>query len=134
MIAQLVGHHGSHFVHELTGRRDLGPVRLLLGWVYLAALYPLLRRGWSWAPTRWARTVLDPVGRRSLDSFLIMTVVLVALPTVWAYDPRGWAGVGVAAVTLVVAWTWATWRDGQQVTRPTAHAPGPSAAAQTPVG
>jgi hypothetical protein len=105
------GQGGSELVETLTARRDLGPVRLLLGWVYLAALYPVLRRAWHRAPVRWARTVLDPVGRRSLDSFVLMTVVLVVLPTIWPYDHRGWAGVVVAAATLGTAWTWARWRD-----------------------
>ena len=127
VVGQLVVHlglaHGDSWgartLDLLTGRRDLGPVRFLLGWIYLAALYPLLRHGWTSWPVRWFRAVVDPVGRRSLDSFVIMTLVLIVLPTIWAYDMRSWSGVVVAVATLAAAWTWATWRDRQRSVRPT---------------
>jgi hypothetical protein len=63
---------------------------------------------------RVAYPVLSPVariGRHSLDCYLILSVVVLVLPVLYAYSPTGIVAVGVTFQALVLMFGWSLLRD-----------------------
>jgi hypothetical protein len=93
------------------GNADLGPGRIVLGWCMFLVLYHLLRAPLWRAPTRILALTVEPLGRRSLDSFVILSLFSLLLPVVAPYEPAGWDGTRWALIALAVCWAWAGYRD-----------------------
>ena len=124
---------GAHLLDWLTRRRGLGPVRFVLGWGLFVTTYSVLRARRDTTVVRRLGAVLGPLGRRSLDSFVIMTAVWILLPVVWPYRQSSLVGILASVLVLAADWCWSRFRDAQR--RPASPAsvlgqePGPSAAA-----
>jgi len=106
------GVDGEQFRWWLYGKGAMGPMRLIMALLALLVLYAVINavyeRGWSRPPL----SVVARIGRKSLDSFIISRLVIVALPlVVVSYDPTSWAAVGLALATLAAGWGWAVWRE-----------------------
>ena len=87
----------------------LGPGTILLAFAASAVIYP---------PCRWlvrrAGPLLSPIariGRHSLDCYLILSVAVIVLPSVFRYDTAGLLAVGVTVDLLVVMFLWCVLRD-----------------------
>jgi len=51
------------------------------------------------------------IGRRSLDCYLILSTVVIVLPSVYVYPPPGVVAVAVASTVLVLMFLWCLLRD-----------------------
>ena len=95
--------HAEMLVDKVT----LGPVRLVVAFVVVAALYAVFARVLRW--TR--RDVLRPLvstGARSLDSYVIQAACLLVIPALLV--PRPWSpnlAMGLALVVFAACWAWA---------------------------
>ena len=58
-----------------------------------------------------AVSFLGRIGRRSLDCYLILSVVVIVLPSVFVFPADGIVGVGVAFDVLAVMFLWCLLRD-----------------------
>jgi hypothetical protein len=105
------GEEGTELVGTIFGNGALGPGRILLGWCLFLVLYRLLHSMAAAPLSRALGAGIGPIGRRSLDAFVILTVFDLALAATGGYPSEGLVGMGWAAAALVVAWVWATYRD-----------------------
>jgi len=101
----------DHLVRAAFDKGTMGPGRLLLGWCAFSAGYYLLRHG------RWDRgqrllvVAFRRVGRRSLDSFVLLSIAVVVLGATAPYQEAGPVGMVWAAVVYAGIWSWAWFRD-----------------------
>lgn len=89
---------------------DAGPGRVLLAWLAFVVLY----RCTALATARLPRPLLAPlevVGRRSLDSFVILTVGTLLVAAVLPVDRSRVVSVAIAVAALVAMGVWAWSRD-----------------------
>jgi hypothetical protein len=97
---------------RLLAKFDLGPGVILFGVAGLIVIYAaasaLLRWRWAARAIRWS---LDVIGRRSLDSFVILCLAVILIPAVFPYAEARPEGNLVAFGVLLVAWAWALLRD-----------------------
>jgi hypothetical protein len=102
-------------VDELTRRAfdkgTDGPGRLLLGWCAFAVLYYLMQQGRDGRLHRLLVVAFRRVGRRSLDSFVLLSVAVVVLGAVAPYQTGSAVGIAAAVAVYVVIWCWAWLRD-----------------------
>jgi hypothetical protein len=92
-------------------KSTMGPGRLLLGWSAFAVLYYLLRHARPSRPLDLLVAAFGPVGRRSLDAFVLMCLADIILAVVAPYRETGPVGMAWAGVVLAVISCWARWRD-----------------------
>ncbi len=98
--------------HALTmvDKIDLGPVRVVVAFLVSATLYGLFRLVLRWT----SRDVLRPLvstGARSLDSYVLQAVALLAVPTLLVARP--WSpstAMIIAVVVFAACWAWAEFR------------------------
>ena len=102
---------------SLTDKVDLGPIRLAAAWLVIPTVYVVFRRLLQW----WRRDWLQPlvlVGARSLDSYVIQAVALIAIPTLLVMRP--WNEPLSTVITLAVfgvCWAWSWFRRRWQIDR-----------------
>ena len=87
----------------------LSPPTILMAFAAALVGYPICR-----ALVRRARPVASPIariGRHSLDCYIILSMAVIALPSLFRYDPAGPVGVGVTFDLLVVMFGWCLLRD-----------------------
>ena len=91
---------------ELTGKVHLGPIRALAAWLVVTAVYAVFRRLLQWSGHDWFAPLVM-VGARSLDSYVIQAVALVAIPMLFVFRPWGLGVSTVAALAVFAAcWGW----------------------------
>ena len=87
----------------------LAPTTILLAFAAALVGYPICR-----ALVRIAAPLGSPIariGQHSLDCYLILSVAVILLPSLYRYDPAGLIGVGVTIDLLVVMFGWCLLRD-----------------------
>ena len=87
----------------------LAPATILLAFAAALVGYPICR-----ALVRIAAPLASPIariGRHSLDCYLILSVSVILLPSLYRYDPSGLIAVGVTIDLLVVMFGWCLLRD-----------------------
>ncbi|MFZ2511919.1 MAG: OpgC domain-containing protein, partial [Gordonia sp. (in: high G+C Gram-positive bacteria)] len=100
---------------ELIGKVHLGPVRALAAWLVVTAVYAVFRRLLQWSGHDWFRPLVM-VGARSLDSYVIQALALVAIPMLFVFRPWGLGVSTVAAVAVFAGcWCWAEIRTGLRI-------------------
>lgn len=94
----------------LIDKRDAGPIRVVMAWAAFVLLYQavtwLLRR-----PSLPLIAPLERLGRRSLSSFVVLTLFAIAAGALGAAALPPQATAAVAVVALVGMERWARWRD-----------------------
>jgi hypothetical protein len=103
---------------ELTNKDLMGPVRLTASVAFYAAAYLILR---ALQQVKVLAQMLSPVtllGQRSLDSYLILSSVVLVLPSL--VEVEGWSRTAVllGCFTLLACVAWAAlrrWRDPLRV-------------------
>ncbi len=88
----------------------LGPGTILLAFAAVLVAYRVCR-----VLVRVAGPVVSPIGRigrRSLDCYLILSVVVILAPSVYRYSPTGLLAVAVTLGVLLVMFGWCLLRDG----------------------
>jgi hypothetical protein len=88
-----------------------GPGRLLLGWCAFTVLYYLMRQARDGRLQRLLVVAFRRVGRRSLDSFVLLSVAVVVLGAVAPYQTGSAVGIASAFALYAVIWCWAWVRD-----------------------
>jgi hypothetical protein len=106
-----------------------GPGRLLLGWCAFTVLYYLLRQGRGGRLQRLLVVAFRRVGRRSLDSFVLLSVAVVVLGAVAPYQTGSPIGIASAIAVYAVIWCWAWLRDSAACARLRSSAAGRAAPA-----
>ncbi|WP_269846135.1 OpgC domain-containing protein [Serinibacter arcticus] len=87
----------------------LGPGVIVLSGVALLVLRPVAR--WIAHTVPILAAVLERIGRRSLDCYIILSLAVIALPSIVVYDP-GSASANVVVLTALAAmWAWCRLRD-----------------------
>ncbi|GAC57650.1 hypothetical protein GOHSU_22_01100 [Gordonia hirsuta DSM 44140 = NBRC 16056] len=116
-VALFYGWRSGAFTHAtaLVSKVNLGPIRALAAWLVVTAVYVLFRRLLQWKYHVWSRPLVM-VGARSLDSYVIQALALVAIPMLVVFRPWG-PGVSTAVTVAVFAacWGWAEFRRHLQV-------------------
>lgn len=87
----------------------LAPATILLAFAAAIVGYPICR-----ALVRIAAPLASPIariGRHSLDCYLILSMAVILLPSLYRYDPAGLIAVGVTIDLLVVMFGWCLLRD-----------------------
>lgn len=116
-LVTVAGVRTGAFAHssELIGKVHLGPIRALAAWLVVTAVYAVFRRLLQWSGHDWFRPLVM-VGARSLDSYVIQAVALVAIPMLFVFRPWG-LGVSTVAALAVFAgcWCWAEVRKGLRI-------------------
>lgn len=101
---------------------NLGPGRILLGWCLFALLYAVVRHTEHMAAGALARTTFLDIGRRSLDGYVLLTLMFLALFVLAPYELDSTTGMLWAAAGLVLVRAWAALRasydDGRRTSRP----------------
>jgi hypothetical protein len=101
----------DQLVRAAFDKGTMGPGRLLLGWCAFAAGYCLLRHGRWDHLQRLLVVAFRRVGRRSLDSFVLLSIAVVVLGAAAPYQEAGSVGMVWAAVVYAWIWSWAWFRD-----------------------
>lgn len=101
---------------------DFGPGRLLLSLAAFPLAYVLLSALVARLPARTCSN-LAAIGRHSLDSFVILSLAIVVVPTVIDYSPSSLTAELVALGVIAAAWAWASARDRGLSTAPPRPAP-----------
>jgi hypothetical protein len=89
----------------------MGPGRLLLGWCVFTVLYYLLRHARLGPVQGLLLTAFGRVGRRSLDSFVLLSTAVVLSGALAPYQPASPVGMAWAAAVYAVIWCWAWGRS-----------------------
>ncbi|WP_454163035.1 OpgC domain-containing protein [Gordonia iterans] len=100
---------------DLIGKVGLGPLRALAAWLVVATVYGVFRRLLQWMRHDWFRPLVM-AGSRSLDSYVIQAVALLAVSTWIVFRPWG-AGLSTVIVVAVFAacWGWAEFRHRMEI-------------------
>ncbi len=106
--------HGTRYpwvpvVFEAFTEGTLGPGTLVMAFAALLVGYRVCRR-----VIRVAFPVISPVariGRRSLDCYLILSITVIVLPSVYVFPVTGIEAVGVTFDVLAVMFLWCLLRD-----------------------
>ena len=96
-------------VAEVFTEGTLAPATILLAFAAALVGYPICR-----ALVRIAAPLASPIariGQHSLDCYLILSVAVILLPSLYRYNPAGLIGVGVTIDLLVVMFGWCLLRD-----------------------
>ena len=107
-VVALVGVRSGAFAEnsDLISKVHLGPIRALAAWLVVTAVYVIFRRLLEWSGHDWFRPLVM-VGARSLDSYVIQAVALVAIPMLFVFRPWGLGVSTVAALAVFIAcWCW----------------------------
>lgn len=99
-------------VRTVFDNSTLGVGRIVLGWAVFAVLYRALRSRRAAVGVAPLARVCEPLGRRSLAAYVILTVFDLLLPSLAPYDTTGWIAVQWAVLVVGAAWLWSRWRDG----------------------
>nr|WP_269440779.1 OpgC domain-containing protein [Micromonospora tarapacensis] len=124
------GTTGARFTTWLLDKSALGPGRLILGWAAFVIAYRILDSAPVRRVARLLLTELERLGRRSLDSFVILSVAVAVLPTVTRVSTVSLAAQVSVFQVLVLCWLWAVLRDNWSA--PAATRGGPRPAEQEP--
>lgn len=102
---------------DLLGKVDLGLLRVVAAWLAVTTVYAVFRRLLQWMRHDWLRPLVM-AGARSLDSYVIQGVALLAIPAWIVFRPWG-AGLSTTIVLAVfaVCWGWAEVRRYAQIDR-----------------
>lgn len=95
----------------LFGNSELGPGTMVFGFLAVLVLYRLAALVCT---ARLGQALLLPLrllGRRSLDSYVLIAAVSIISPVVMVYRPDGWEGVALALCVLAAAIGWALARS-----------------------
>ena len=87
----------------------LGPATIALAFAAVLVAYRVCR-----FLVRVAGPMVSPIGRigrRSLDCYLILSVVVIIAPSVDRYSPTGLVAVAVTLAVLIVMFCWCLFRD-----------------------
>ncbi len=87
----------------------LGPGRILMAFAAVIVGYHVCR----WVLRTWP-PLLTPfalIGRRALDCYVLLSVVVIVLPSVLVYRASGWLAVGVTFDVLALMVGWCLLRD-----------------------
>lgn len=107
----LLGMDGEELRWALFNKGAMAPLRLVMALAAIAVLYAVVttvhERGWLRGPV----AVIARIGRKSLDSFVISRLALIALSVVFTYESGTWFGALTAVLTLAAGWLWAKWRE-----------------------
>lgn len=99
----------------LVDKVDLGPVRTVLSFLVVACVYGVFRVVLRWT----SRDLLRPLvstGARSLDSYVLQAVCLLAIPIVIVDRPwKPWLAAGIALAVFAACWAWAELRTRWRV-------------------
>ena len=95
----------------------LGPGTIALAFAAVLVAYRVCR-----FLVRVAGPMVSPIGRigrRSLDCYLILSVVVIIAPSVDRYSPTALVAVAVTLAVLIVMWGWCQFRDALAARRTT---------------
>ncbi len=98
----------------------LGAGRILMAFAAVIVGYHFCR--WllrSWPPLL---TPFALIGRRALDCYVLLSVVVIVLPSLLVYRASGWLAVGVTLDVLALMVGWCLLRD--RLRRPASHSSG----------
>ena len=97
----------------------LGIGTVLFAFVVVGALYGLLAP----AARRFPRTVfeLGRIGRRSLDCYIMLCILVITVPAFWVYDPTGRKAMVYAFGVMALMYGWCRLRDWRAARRAAAH-------------
>ena len=100
------------------GKSTLGIGQILLGFAVLLVLYRVLRSARTATVTAPLAALAEPLGRRSLAAYIILSGFDLLLGSFAPYEQSGLEGMQWAVVVIVVAWWWARLRDRYPVRLP----------------
>ncbi len=101
----------------------IGPGRIALAWCALLVVYRGLRSARTAVVRVPVGALCEPLGRRSLAAYVVLSVADLVLQVVDPYDSNGWAGVQWVVVTIGIAWAYARLRDAGRLRLPRARVP-----------
>jgi hypothetical protein len=107
----------------LFGSGQMGVGTVILAFAFIAASFPIV--GWLGRKVPDVTGVLSRVGRRSLDCYIILCVLVLVVPSVIDYDRGSIAAELGAVAVLAVMWAWCRVRDLRSAQR-ALRAPAPS--------
>lgn len=101
----------------------LGPGRIVVAWCVLLVVYRGLRSSRAAVAQAPIAALCEPLGRRSLAAYVVLSIADLVLQVVDPYDSTGWSGVQWALVTIGIAWAYARLRDVGVLRLPQARTP-----------
>jgi hypothetical protein len=114
-------------IDSLFGSGQMGIGTVVLAFAFIAASFPIV--GWLGRKVPDVTGVLSRVGRRSLDCYIILCVLVLVVPSVIDYDRGSIAAELGAVAVLAVMWGWCRVRDLRSAQRALrASTPSPVAA------
>ncbi|MFH8250857.1 OpgC domain-containing protein [Microbacterium sp. B2969] len=93
----------------------LGVGTIVFAFVVVAALYGALTPLAERFPI--VASEIGRIGRRSLDCYVILCILVIVTPLFWTYDTTGRKAMVYAAVALLVMYGWCRFRDRREGTR-----------------
>ncbi len=100
-------------LHALFTKDGMGLGRIVVSLCSYFALYRALT--WLLARPRWVKLLspINLVGKRSLDSYLILSSVVLVLPAIWEWESKSLTGILLALAVLTLCIWWAFIRPAQ---------------------
>ncbi|MCZ2822749.1 OpgC domain-containing protein [Modestobacter sp. VKM Ac-2977] len=92
---------------ELVDKDVIGPVRILVSVTLWAFVYVVADRAARIPSLAALVAPVSLIGKRGLDSYLILSVLVLVLPSLWTYEQGSPIGVLVALASLCACLAWA---------------------------
>ncbi|MDN3310445.1 OpgC domain-containing protein [Microbacterium oryzae] len=96
------------------GSGQMGPGTVIFAFLVMAALFPIIR--WAEGKIPPATSVLARIGRRSLDCYVMLSVLVLLVPSFLPYRTYSLGADLGAVATLLLMWVWNRWRDYRSAT------------------
>ncbi|GGF38489.1 OpgC domain-containing protein [Williamsia phyllosphaerae] len=93
----------------LVDKLDFGPGRAVAAWTMVPAVYAVLHIMIGWWRRDWLRPLCQ-VGSRSLDSYVLQSVLLMVLPIIVIAPWSDGVATGIALGVFGLCWAWAEFR------------------------
>lgn len=96
---------------------DLGPGTIVFGLATLTLGYLIMTKALTWQMLAPLTGFLETLGKKSLDSFVILCLAVILAPALFTYRESGPVGMMLAAAVLLAAWGWAKVRLSRKPTK-----------------
>lgn len=100
----------SGIVTRMFDKESLGPASVYLSWCAVVVLYATLWRARNGRIGAAMSFLFAGIGRRSLDSLILLSVMLELVPLFVPFQPESATGMTVACVIFLTCWVWARYR------------------------
>lgn len=105
----------SAWMHDLFSKDHMGPGRILVSVLTYYLAYRVLSGISSLVLLQKALKPITFLGTRSLDSYLILSTLVLALPAVWLWDQRSVVAILLAGVVMCLCLAWGRFRASSRL-------------------